>query len=249
MAPQRTASLAVIMDVFFIGAIIYFAILTQAISGSGLALVAMPLLVQFLEPVTAASLVALMALTTQLIMITRYRRSLSARGLWRLMVGSLIGIPLGVVALARLDAEFILTALGIILVAYSLYSLFGPQLPEIRQAWWGFPFGFVSGLLHGAYNTGGPPYVIYGVGRRWTTTEFKANLQALLMVNSVSVVIAHLIAGHYTGKVLQTYASALPLILLGALTGFWLDRYVNERLFRRIVLILLLIIGLRMLLD
>ncbi|MCS7071537.1 MAG: sulfite exporter TauE/SafE family protein [Anaerolinea sp.] len=235
------------MDILLLAAVIFAAALVQAISGSGIALVAMPLLIGMMPPVEAGTLVSLMAITVQVIMLTRYFRALTLRGLWRLIVGALIGIPIGIYALSRLDEQIILTALGILLVVYSLYSLVAPQIPAIRGQGWGFIFGLISGLLHGAYNTGGPPYVIYGVGQRWPLAQFKSNLQALLMVNSSSVVIAHLLAGHITASVLNNYAIAVPVIIMGALTGFFLDRYINEELFRRIVLIVLLLIGINML--
>ncbi|MBL8160395.1 MAG: sulfite exporter TauE/SafE family protein [Anaerolineae bacterium] len=230
-----------------IAIIVFLAILTQAIAGSGLALIAMPLLVEILDPLTAASLVALMAITTQLIMLARYRQSLSAQGLWRLMVGSLLGIPIGIYALSQLDEQVILTVLGLVLISYVAINLFTLPLPPFRNANWGFGFGFLSGMLGGAYNTGGPPFVIYGLSQKWEPQRFKANLQLLLMVNSFTVVMAHLVAGHYTSEVLQNYLLALPMILLGAFTGFWIDRYINEVVFRRVVLVVLLIIGLRML--
>jgi hypothetical protein len=233
-------------ELVFLAIVVFFAILTQAVSGFGLALIAMPLLVTLIEPIEAASLVALMATTTQIIMLLRYRRALKIAGLWRLMVGSLVGIPIGVIALSRLDSDVILLILGIILILYALYSLFAPPLPMIRNPNWGYLFGFASGLLGGAYNTGGPPFVIYGSSQRWETAVFKANLQVLLMVNSVSVVFAHLVAGHYTSVVLRDYAIALPMILLGAGAGFALDRYIDEARFRRIILVLLLVIGARL---
>ncbi|MGQ9908239.1 MAG: sulfite exporter TauE/SafE family protein [Candidatus Flexifilum sp.] len=235
------------MDLLPLAAVIFAAALVQAISGSGIALVAMPLLIEMMPPLEASTLVSLMAITVQIIMLSRYFRALTLRGLWRLIVGALIGIPIGIYALSRLDEQLILTALGILLVVYSLYGLFAPQIPAIKGQGWGFVFGLISGLLHGAYNTGGPPYVIYGVGQRWPLPQFKSNLQALLMVNSSSVVITHLLAGHITPSVLSNYAIAVPMIVLGALTGFFLDRYINEERFRRIVLIVLLLIGLNML--
>ncbi len=227
--------------------IVFLAILTQAVAGSGLALIAMPLLVDILDPITAASLVALMAITTQLIMLVRYRQSLQARGLWRLMVGSLLGIPIGIYALSQLDKQIILTTLGLVLITYVAISFFTLPLPPFKHSCWGCGFGFLSGMLGGAYNTGGPPFVIYGLSQKWEPQRFKANLQLLLMVNSFSVVIAHFVAGHYTNEVLQNYLLALPMILLGALTGFWIDRYINPVVFRRIVLVVLLVIGVRML--
>lgn len=237
------------MNLVFIATIVYFAILTQAISGFGLALISMPLLIQFIDPLTAAALVALIALTTQMVMLARYHRQVQVRGLGRFIMGSLLGIPIGVVALSRLDKQMILIVLGLLLITYSLYSLFTPKLPEIKNPRWQYGFGFASGLLGGAYNTGGPPFVIYGMCSGWRSTEYKANLQVLLMVNSASVVIAHLLAGHYTEDVMGNFLIALPMILLGAFSGFWLDRFVDETLFKKIVLVLLLLIGIRMLIP
>jgi len=48
---------------------------------------------------------------------------------------------------------------------------------------------------------------------------------------------------------LQNYLIALPMILLATMTGFFLDRYINEQAFKRIVLIVLLVIGVKMLIP
>jgi hypothetical protein len=237
------------MTPILVAVIVFVAILTQAISGSGLSLVAMPLLVELLDPLTAASLVALMSFSTQVIMLTRYYRYVRLRVLWRLMLGSAATIPLGVYLLATLDKRLILLIMGAILVSYALYGLVSPQMPEIRNPRWAFGFGFISGLLGGAYNTGGPPFVIYGMSQRWPPQEFKGNMQVLLMVNSSLVVATHVIAGHYTPRVLEYYAMALPVLVVGAAVGFWLDRYISEAWFRRIVFVVVLLIGVRMLLQ
>ena len=227
--------------------IIGLAALTQSISGSGSALVAMPLLIGILAPVPAASLVSLVAISIQVIMLARYRRNLHPSDLWRLILSAVIGIPIGIELLSTLDEKLILTFLGILLISYSGYSLIGPSLPEIRSRIWDFAFGFASGLLGGAYNTGGPPFVIYGIGRRWDSTTFKANLQILLMVNAILVTLNHLVRGHYTSEVMTYYALSLPALVIMTLMGFWLERYVSAAIFRRIILVLLLLVGIRML--
>src|SRR5512143_1926989 len=147
--------------------VVFFAIFVQAISGSGLALISMPLLTPLIGPLNAAALVALISQATQLFMLTRYHRDVRYRVLWRLILGSLVGIPLGVFILANLDSRIILVILGLILISYSGYSLLVTALPEIKNQRLGYLFGFISGVLGGAYNTGGPPYVIYGVSQRW----------------------------------------------------------------------------------
>jgi uncharacterized membrane protein YfcA len=229
--------------------VVFFAIFVQAVSGSGLALIAMPLLTPLMGPLTTAALVALISQAVQLFMLTRYHRNVQYRALWRLVVGSLLGIPLGVFILANLDSRIILVILGLILFGYAVYGLLVAALPEMKDQRLGYLFGFVSGVLGGAYNTGGPPYVIYGVSQRWEPAEYKGNLQVLFTVNSTLVVITHWVTGHFTETVWLYLAIALPVIVVAALIGFRMDKYINSIWFRRIVLILLLVIGVKMLLP
>jgi hypothetical protein len=109
---------------------------------------------------------------------------------------------------------------------------------------WAFGFGFVSGLLSGAYNTGGPPYVIYGATQRWEQREFKANIQGVFMVSSVMVTTGHALSGGYTPEVLRLLGFALPAIVLGLGVGFMLEPRISPTAFRRAVLVLLLVLGL-----
>ncbi len=235
------------MNFLLIALIIFVGIMTQSMIGFGVALICMPLLIRLLDPVTAATLVALFSLPLQLIIIWRYRRALNIVPFWRVMVGAIAGIPFGVLLLSALDRTLILGALGVLLIGYALYSLLKLRLPALRNPSWGFGFGLTAGILSGAYNTGGPPMVIYGTCLRWDSEQFKANMQALLLVNSVLVIITHVAAGHVTPLVLQNLALALPMVALGTIAGFWLSRYVNEGVFYRLVLIMLLVIGISLL--
>lgn len=232
-----------------VAAITFVAIVAQSIMGFGVALICMPLLIYVLEPVSAAAFVALLALPLQLIIIWRYRHALQIRPFWRVLVGIAVGTPIGVALIERLDERVILSALGTLLIGYALYSLLRPRLPEIRHPAWALSCGLTAGMLGGAYNTVGPPLVIYGSSLGWDSEQFKANLQVLCMLNSVLVIGAHIAAGHVTTLVIENLLVALPVILIGTAVGFWLSRYVNEAAFRKGVLILLLVIGARLLLP
>ncbi|MBK8021312.1 MAG: sulfite exporter TauE/SafE family protein [Chloroflexi bacterium] len=232
-----------------IAAIIFVAIITQSIAGFGVALVAMPFLTSLIAPVEASTLMAITAVPLQLIILRKYWHALEARSLWRLIVGAVVGIPIGVVAIARLDERVILVILGIVLIAYSLYSLARFRLPPVAASAWGYVFGLASGVLSGAFNTGGPPLVVYGTAREWRPEVFRANLQLLLMVNSVVVIAAHLLAGHVTETVIGYYVVTLPVVFIGTALGFRIGNRVNEVVFRKIVLVLLLVIGIRLLLP
>lgn len=237
------------MNFALVAGIVFAGVLTQSMIGFGVALVTMPLLITILDPTSAGMLVSLFALPLELIIIRRYRHALTIRPFWRIIAGALIGIPLGVVLLTRLDQAVILHALGVLLIGYALYSLLKLRLPVLHAPEWGFGFGFVSGILSGAYNTGGPPLVIYGTCKNWQPEQFKANLQAMMLVTSAASIISRIAAGHLNALVLANLAVALPMVIAGSAAGFWLSRTINAALFRRAVLIMLLLIGVRLLLP
>lgn len=229
--------------------IIFSAFFTLGLTGFGHALVAMPLLTPLVGLPVAAPLVALASLAGEVVTFVRYRSALNFRTVRRLITASLIGIPIGVLGLRYVDAHIGLTILGVIAAGYGLYSLLNLRLPEIQHPNWAYGFGFAAGLLVGAYNTGGPPVVIYGTCRRWKPAEFKGNLQGMFLLNSTLVVTVHALSGNLTPTVLENFLIALPAIGAGLLAGFVASRYINPVIFRKIVLVMLVILGLRLILT
>lgn len=234
------------MHPFLIALIMFFAIFTQTVAGFGTALIAMPLLISSLGVSVAAPLVAIIAIAAEVILLIRYRHAINLRTVGSLSAASLVGIPIGVFVLQRADERFVLTLLGAIISGYALYALLNLRLPEIKHRNWAYGFGFVGGVLSGAYNTGGPPVVIYGSCRRWSPQEFRSNLQGYFLLNSVTTIISHTLAQHYTPFVWQTFLFAFPGALLGLAIGISLDKYINPVLFRKIVMALLFVLGLNL---
>ncbi len=234
------------MNQVLLVSIIFLAVFTQSLSGFGSAMVAMALLPGMIGMGVATPLVAAIAMTVEGCLLLRYHATLNLRAMWRLVVASLAGIPLGMLTLNRFDEDAAMTILGIVIVAYAVYALFELKPPELSHPAWAFAFGLLAGVLGGAYNTSGPPVVVYGNSRRWLPIEFKSNLQGFFFLNSVLVVSGHALSHNFTQAVLQNYLTALPALALGILAGISLDRMVNPYVFRKIVLVLLLAMGTRM---
>ena len=226
--------------------IVFFAIVVQAASGFGLALVSMPLLVGVIGVGTATPLVAVIGITAEIFLLRRYWQALNFSAVKRLSLASIFGIPLGVYVLREVDGRIVTTVLGIIVTGYALYALLAPRLPQLRQPGWAYGFGFLGGVLSGAYNTSGPPVIIYGTCRRWEPTTFKGNLQAYFLLTSLFALSAHALSGNFTAVVWQNYLLALPGIGLGLLVGHWVDGRLNPARFRQGVLLLLVLLGIRL---
>lgn len=223
------------------------AMLIQGASGFGSALTAMPFLITLVGIKVAAPLFLLGVLTAEIVMLVYFRHALQFREIWRLALAAAAGIPIGIVAIRTLPEGLVTGLLGIILIAYSLYSLLSPRPFSISRPGWGLAFGLVGGLLTGAYNTGGPPYVMYGAARQWDRDTFKSNIQGLFLISSLLAIANHALYGSFTLEVISHYLMALPGVLAGLALGIWLGSRINPQRFRQVILLLLIVIGFRLL--
>ena len=235
------------MDLVWIALIFILGGFVQGAAGFGLPIVVVPALIGLIGVRASSATVALVATALVPIFLIRYRRSLNIRVMVPLIVWAYVGIPIGAFMLRQVDSDIIVRALGVFfLLLYALYAWFTPKLPELTHRAWAYLFGFVSGILAGAYTIGGAAIVIYASCKRWPLDEFKGNLQAFFLIINIFVIANHAIAGNLTDAVWRTAALALPVALLGLFAGFAMDRHLRGPRFQRIVLLLLMGISLRL---
>ncbi len=232
----------------FVGLVVLLAVFTQSLSGFGSALVAMALLPALIDVRVATPLVAMVALALETTLVVRYHQSLDVRAIWRIVLAALIGTPLGVYFLSNVDEKITLPVLGVVIAGYAMYALLGMKLPRLDRPFWPYLAGLFGGLLGGAYNTSGPPVILYADCRRWTPEVFKSNLQGYFVVSSVAVVASHALNGNLTSQVWRLFWWAIPFIAIGLMAGLNLDRWLDPVKFRQVVLVLLVVMGIRMIL-
>lgn len=121
--------------------------------GFGDGLIAMGLVTGWIGLQTATPLVALVGTAiSSSILVTQWRQ-VNIRVALPLIISTLIGIPFGLVLLRFAPEQVARAVLGVILVAYGAYGLLGLKLPAITTDRLAGLFGFVAGVLGGAYNT------------------------------------------------------------------------------------------------
>lgn len=218
----------------------------QGTAGFGFALVAMPVLSGLIGIEVATPLVALTMLTNNTLLGLYYRRACDWAVVRQLLVGSVLGIPLGFLALRYIPAAEMLTALGLLIVAYALYSLIGPVIPALKGRTWTYGTGFLAGILIGSYNLPGPPVVLYGNSQGWNQETFKGNLTSFFWVNAVIVILGHGLQHRLSEQIFNQYLLTIPSLLLGLTAGVALSKFFNPLLFRRLVLGGLIVIGIHL---
>jgi uncharacterized membrane protein YfcA len=236
----------ILISVFFI---FFTSTFVRSSLGFGDALVAMPLLTLVVGLKTATPTVALVAITISITILAKNWKIADLKATIRLVLSSFIGIPVGLVLLKGINEEFMKTLLGAILIFYGLYNLLKPRLKKIDESFGlSFFFGFIAGVLGGAYNTNGPPVVIYGTLRRWEPNHFRATMQSYLLPTGFLILLGHGLSGLWTTQVFKYYILSLPIVFLAIYIGGkahtsmaqkHFDRFVNAALiFMGVVLIM-----------
>ena len=196
--------------------------------GFGEALVAVPLLAFWLPLPVAAPLAVLVSITIAGIVVIQDWKKIHLRSAGWLVVSSLFGIPLGLLLLTNSHQRGLKAALGIIIIAFAVYSLIGRAPLELKQdsRGWLLACGFCAGVLGGAYGMNGPPLAVYGAMRRWSAQHFRATLQGYFLPASIIGMIGYGLAGLWTSAITRYYLLSLPVTFLGV----YLGRAINHRL-------------------
>jgi len=237
------------VNLLLVVAILSLAAFVRSLAGFGDALIAMPLLTAVVGLSLATPVVGIASVIISVAVLVTSWRSLDLATSWRLLLASAAGIPFGLLLLARVDEWVMRVLLGIVLMGYGLFYLLRPGLPALRREGWAFPFGFVAGILGSAYNTSGPPVIIYGTMRHWPPDTFRATLQGFFLVNSLMIVASHGLAGLWTPRVWEAILWSLPALLLGIVAGSAVQQRIPAASFGRLVYALLVGIGLIFLLP
>jgi uncharacterized membrane protein YfcA len=225
-------------------AVVFVAALVRAAFGFGDALVGMPLLVLWIPLRAATPLLAMVGPVLSLALLAREWRHLNLRGAVRLIVSTVAGIPVGLLLLKRVDESLVDLVLAAVIILFAAYNLLRPGLLRLRTERAAPAFGFVAGILGAAYNTNGPPVVIYGALRGWPPETFRATFQGYFLPTGLAILIGQGIAGLWTKPVVTAFLASLPAALLAVLLGGALGRRIPAARFRSAVYLLMLALGL-----
>jgi uncharacterized membrane protein YfcA len=202
-------------------AVFLLAAVAQAVTGFGFALVAVPLLALVTDSVTAVVATTAVSLVLTGVVGYRERAHVQRPTAIRFIAAGLIGMPLGLVALSRLDerSSTILIAVGVLLCAGLLGS--GVALPAERGPQWGT--GVLSGALLTSTGMNGPPVVLMMQSISPAPRRFRATLQVVFFGQDAAAVVAFAVLGYLDPAV----AAVVGAGAVGVPAGWWL----GERLF------------------
>ncbi|WP_343702536.1 sulfite exporter TauE/SafE family protein [Chitinophaga sp.] len=229
----------------------FVATLVRSTFGFGESLVAVPLFIFFIPVEQAVPLSVLISIIVALVVVVQDHKEIHFNSAKWLIIFAILGIPIGVLLLVYGNEQLIKTGLGLLIIGYSLYALYGKNSLFLQKdnMFWLFTCGFLSGVLGGAFGINGPPLVVYGNMRKWSATHFRATLQAYFLPASFIGVLGYALKGLVTVEVMKLFLISLPAVIPAIFLGRYLNRRLKNGHFFKYVYFGLILIGLFLVLN
>ena len=209
----------------------------QRITGIGFVLVAGPLLVLVLDPYNGIVLANILSGVLAITVLARTYRDADWSIIRKLLVGLIIGMPLGVLVVRTLDPDALLVTVGGLTVFAVLLALFRRPMPFLEGRAGAALTGAVSAFSNATAGVGGPALAVYAASSRMPTHVFIPVVQVMSFVMNAIAVAAK-----------APFTLPLPLLLgsfgcivVGMLLGSLLRRFVTPQRAQVLALYLALI--------
>ena len=245
--------------------------LIGGVSGFGFTLLALTVFSFLFDIKAAVAFLSIHTLGHNIIQVARLRRHISPRRTLPLILGGILGVPAGVLFLARVDGFWVEKILGLIVLVVVVQTVWqsvqdrrcstaetydrradAQQDEHTRESCRivrGGLFGMAAGSLMGAYFSGCPLAVIYSVGEGGDKYTIKATLQSFFLFSSAYGVVLNSLTGLLTGPVFVNSVLLLPVTTVGTVFGICVFERIPNELFYRIVLLFLTLTGLSLLIK
>ena len=225
----------------------------NGLSGTGTALFALGFYLVVLPPISAVAIVGLMAILAGLQGLWLVRKEIlnQPARLLRFVIPGLAGIPIGLTLLSLIDAQTLRIAIAMLLIFYGGYFSFRASLPAFsrRTPWLDGMIGLVGGVLGGAASVSGAIPAMWLSLRPWPKAQTRAVLQPYNVVILSTTVVVLAFRGAFDAQALGALVVTIPVGLIAAQIGIAVFRRLSDTVFRRLLIILTLLMGLGILVS
>jgi uncharacterized membrane protein YfcA len=224
--------------------IIFGGSLAAGLAGFAFSAVTGAILFHLVAPIDAVPLLLACSITTQLFSISKLWHTMQWRQCFPYLIGGFAGIPVGAELLRSFDAHIFAAGFGFFLICYSLYMLLRPHL--IVRGGGRFvevAAGFAGGITGGATAFPGAIPTVWCSLRGLSKLEQRGIVQPFILLMQIATLVYFSKLGILASATLTTYLWCLPAVVLGTWLGLQLFSRIDDKRFRQVVLLFLLISG------
>ena len=199
-------SLLLFLAATFLGALV------AGLSGFAFGLVVASLWLYILTPLQVATLIVAFGLIVQGYAVWKLRHALDGKKLLPFVLGAVIGVPIGISILAWTNPANIKIGIGCLLVLYSLYVFFRPNLGSVTKggAFADAGVGFANGILGGLTGLAGILVTIWCGLRGGTKDQQRTVFQPVAVATFAIAALWFGVKGTLSADTIRLFLFGLP---------------------------------------
>ncbi len=160
--------------------------MTQGIMGFGFGIVAMTLLPLAMGFKDAVTLLSILNAVMMVLSLYWQKNAFNWKDARYLVIGGLIGIPIGGFMIHALPENLLLSILGGTMLFVGVeHFVTRHRSAKEPIGKWEIPIGIFSGITAAGFNMGGPPIVAYAYSRKWSIDQAKAVIASVFATVSL----------------------------------------------------------------
>ncbi len=216
----------------YVFAVVLWAASIQGITGAGMMIMSVPLLVVALPAAVVVPAMTLLYVPLGAAQFIQLRRDVDWRRLVLLAGSAALMIPLGAVILKEIDTVTLQRIIGALMIVLVFLLQVTPGRPFRRETPACIGVGLIAGFLGGSTSVGGPPLVLLGLKQRWEPARFRGTVIAYFFITSAFSLPFYWRMDLLTAATGWFVLYGLPGIILGYFTATWLRDRVSVAAFR-----------------
>ncbi len=211
--------------------------------GFGDGLLVVPVMMNFLDVNTIVATMVWAEIFMIMILVGNRYHQIEKSLQIGLVKWAILGIPLGLLFLKMTPEHWIKIGFGPVILIFALTGLttLGDKIKvnKVTEAF----FGFIAGILAGAYNANGPAVVTYVSRFQYPPEKFVINLQVHFLICNLFLLTGHFFNGFWTTKVLLLIFIGLPVLIPSLYLGKKLRSFINPERYSGLIFKLLLVMA------
>ena len=208
-------------------------------AGFGFALVAVPLLLPFMDLKDIVPIILPLVLINDYAITIANKDTLKPRTIFIMAASAIITIPIGLFILHNASIIILKLSISILILITALFLISGRTINIKKEKIASAIAGAFSGILVSTSGLSGPPVTLLLINQKWNKIDFRNNLALYFSIIDSVTIFSFIVTGLINFNSIMVDILLIPSVICGYMLGKVLLKYINQYTFTKITIIII----------
>lgn len=234
-------------------AVTFIASVVQSATGFAFALIVVPAYLLLLGTADVVQITIILSVVMSVVHLPKLKSDIPFPLLKWLALGCAFGFPIGLYIYSHIDPAMLKIMVAVFIIVICIQN--GWNMFKQTQAKAGYhkviltTTGVLSGILGASLAMPGPLVMLYLSRTTLSKDEIRATMISFFVFVYIAILVLQSVVIGVERQTWMTSAYLVPAALIGVFVGHQISKRINERLFKGLILIILIVTGIMMLIN